>query len=126
MHDTENYARISENAFQDLYITWDKTVARMYQKYLSIIDKYKDELYTAELQAKHKEERKKLIKEAKINRKKQKLEEEKQQKEKEKLKKQKEKLIGESKKQKKEKQLKEKRIEKLALKQERIERREEK
>lgn len=120
LRDAETYNRISQNAYNDLYITWDKTVLRMYQKYLSIIDKYKDELFAAELQEKKRLQRKQLIKETKINLKKQKQEEEKQQKLKEKLKKQKEKLIGESKKQKKEKLQKEKQVEKLALKKEKI------
>ncbi|MBQ2713912.1 MAG: glycosyltransferase [Clostridia bacterium] len=120
LRDAETYNRISQNAYNDLYITWDKTVLRMYQKYLSIIDKYKDELFEAELQEKKRLQRKQLIKETKINLKKQKQEEEKQQKLKEKLKKQKEKLIGESKKQKKEKLQKEKQIEKLALKKEKL------
>ena len=120
LHDEETYAYISQNAYNDLYITWGKTVLRMYQKYLSIIDKYKDELYIAHMQQKNREERKKLLKETKINLKKKKLQEEKQQKQKEKLKKQKEKLIGESKKQKREKLIKQKQTEKLALKQEKI------
>ena len=116
LRDTETYARISQNAYNDLYITWDKTVARMYQKYLSIIDKYKDELYMAEMQEKQKKEQKKLKKETKLNLKKQKQEEEKLLKQKEKLKKQKEKLIGESKKRKKQKLLQEKQSTRLLLK----------
>lgn len=126
LRDHETYARISQSAYEDLYITWDKTVARMYQKYLSVIDRYKDELYMAEMQEKRAEERKKRLKETIEKRKKHKAQLEKDKKEKEKLKKQKEKLIGESKKQKKEKLLKEKELEKLALKEEKLRLQEEK
>lgn len=43
LHDDELYNKVSQKAFEDLYITWDKTVENMFQKYLTIMEDYKKE-----------------------------------------------------------------------------------
>lgn len=43
------YNKVSENAFNDLYVTWEKTVAKMYKKYIEIIERKKEEVKQEEV-----------------------------------------------------------------------------
>lgn len=42
LKDEELYNTVSENAFKDLYITWEDTVSKVYEKYLKIIEDKKE------------------------------------------------------------------------------------
>lgn len=43
--DVEEYEKICEGAYTNLYVSWDDAVERIYNDYLDVIDKYKDGYY---------------------------------------------------------------------------------
>lgn len=94
LQDEQEYIRVSENAYNDLYVTWKKTVARMYQRYLAVIDKHNEDMAIAENTDKAEQERKLQEKTQKVQARQQKILAEKERKATAKLKKQKEKHLG--------------------------------
>ena len=41
LNDDKLYKEVCENAYRDLYKSWDEAVGVMYQKYLKVIEDYK-------------------------------------------------------------------------------------
>lgn len=62
LNNKDYYNKVSENAFNDLYVTWEKTVAKMFKFYKDVIEKKKEEVKEKELEKEKKKKEKKTKK----------------------------------------------------------------